>query len=262
MKAFSRAFMVAEHDPRRHRVSWIDERGHLLREFAVEYPLDLELQANGHLLLSSNLAIIELDRDFREIWRFATESPALFSCQRLSNGHILCGDTSRARICEIDGEGRVVRAMLFPYAADYQPFYDMFRLVRSIPGDRLLVACHHDQKVAEFSWSGDVLWQAALEGPPYHPLRLANGHTLISLGPTGLIVELNPDGKTVWRYDMVADSGLECGWIAGMTRLPDGNLIYSDSRHDRLVEISRRGEVVSIFQDRTVLLHPSTHVIL
>ena len=152
--------------------------------------------------------------------------------------------------------------MPFLYSGDYEPFYDMFRLIRALPNDRLLVACHHDQKIAEFTWDGSIVWEATLEGAPYMPLRISNGNTLVSLGASGLIVEIDPSGKSVWRYDMVLDSGLERGWIAGISQLKNGNVVYSDSQHDRLIEISRNRELVGVFQDRDVLLHPSTHLIL
>lgn len=259
---FPHAFIAAEHDTRHNRVIRVSAQGEIIHQFSVEYPLDLDLLPNGHLLLSSNLAVIELDANFQEVWRYSIKKNALFSCQGLPNGNVLCGDTSTATICEINRAGEVVRSMPFPYAGDYQPFYDMFRLIRALPDDRLLVACHHDRKIAEFTWTGDIAWEAPLEGTPYMPIRLANGNTLVSLGPTGLIVEIDPHGKTVWRYDMVRDSGLECGWIAGISLLKNGHIVYSDSKHDRLIEITPHGEITGIFQSRNVLLHPSTHIIL
>ena len=42
----------------------------------------------------------------------------------------------------------------------------------------------------------------------------------------------------------------------------NGNIVFSDSAYDRLVEIATDGAIVSIYQDRNVLLHPSTHIIM
>ena len=260
--AFAHAFIAAEHDTRHNRVVHVSKDGKILRQFHVDYPLDLDLLPNGHLLLSSNLAVIELDADFQEVWRYGIEKLALFSCQKLADGHVLSGDTSRCRISLIDRSGSVVRFMPFPYAGDYLPQYDMFRLIRALPDGNLLVACYHDRKLAEFNWDGRIEWEASLEGPPYMPIRLPDGNTLVSLGPTGLIVEIDPAGKTLWRYDMVEDTGLDLGWIAGISKLKNGNLVYSDSKHDRLVEITPEKELVSCFLNREILLHPSTHIIL
>ncbi len=94
------------------------------------------------------------------------------------------------------------------------------------------------------------------------PMQLPGGGTLVSLGPTGLIVKVDSAGQVVWQYDMVKDSGLEKGWIAGISLLANGNIVFSDSAYDRLVEIAPDKTLQSIYQDRNVLLHPSTHIIM
>ena len=97
----------------------------------------------------------------------------------------------------------------------------------------------------------------------YQALRLPGGHTLVSLGPSGRIVEIDRAGLVVRRYDMTAQHGLERGWIAGITAQPDGTVTYSDSRHDRLVALHwPTGTLTGIFQNRDVLLHPSTHLLV
>jgi hypothetical protein len=55
---------------------------------------------------------------------------------------------------------------------------------------------------------------------------------------------------------------MERGWISGISLLGDGRIAYSDSKFDRLVEISRDREILGIFQNRDILLHPSTHLIV
>ena len=62
---------------------------------------------------------------------------------------------------------------------------------------------------------------------------------------------------------MTNDHGLERGWIAGITFQSDGTVTFSDSKHDRLVAFDwRTKELRGIFQNRDVLLHPSTHLII
>jgi len=265
MRRFAHAFVVAEHDKRHQRVIHVDGRGRIARQYDCDsLPLDLQLLHNGHLLVNMGMAIVELDAQFREVWRHRTTKLAFFSCQKLANGRVLLGDTGEARIVEVDPDGRIVRALPFPVPADCSPHYNMFRLIRPLDGlgDRLLVACFHDRKLAEFSWDGRIHWQAPVEGTPYMAIRLPSGNTLVSLGPTGRIVEIDPRGGVAWRYDMWDDNRLERGWISGISLLPDGRIVYSDSRHDRLVEISREKEILGIFQDRDVLLHPSTHILV
>ena len=265
MRRFSRAFIVAEHDKRHQRIIHVDLRGEIARQFACDsLPLDLQVLASGNVLVNLGLAIVELDTEFREVWRYSTVKMAFFSCQKLENGNVLIGDTGEARIIEVSPAGRILRALPFPVSADCIPHYNMFRLFRALDkaGDRLLVACFHDRKLAEFSWDGRVCWQVPVEGTPYMPIRLASGNTLVSLGPTGRIVEVGPSGDVVWRYDMWDDNRLERGWISGISLLGDHRIVYSDSKFDRLVEISRDREILGIFQNRDILLHPSTHAIV
>jgi outer membrane protein assembly factor BamB len=259
---FAKEFIVAEHDVRHNRVVHVSAAGQLLHEFKIEYPLDLQLLPGRHLLLSSNHALVELDADFRELWRYSHKRVAIFSCQKSAMGNVIFGDASKATICEINPAGQLVREFDFPLASAPHEYLHACRLIRQLPGDRLLVAAYEAKKLLELDWTGTVHHQVDLPGSPYMPIRLPDGATLVSLGPSGLIVEVDAAGQTTWQYDMTADTGLECGWIAGISVLANGHIVYSDSSCDRLVEINRRKELVAIYQDRNILLHPSTHIIL
>jgi hypothetical protein len=261
MQPFHHSFIVAEHDLRMHRVAKVIN-GKVTHEFKVEYPLDLQLLPGGHLLLSANRALVELDADFREVWRYDQPRDAIFSCQKLDTGNVLFGDASRAAICEVSPGGRIVREFSFPIETAPSDYHYAFRLIRSAPRERVLIAAHAAKKLLECDWSGAIHWQADLPGTPYMTIQLPGGTILTSLGPSGLIVEVNRAGQIVWQYDMTADNQLPRGWIAGISLLPDGHIVYSDSAHDQLIEIDRQKNLVAIFEDRTILLHPSTHVIL
>lgn len=265
MNAFPYAFIAAEHDKRHQRLVVVSATGTIERVIPTpDLPLDFQLLDEDQILLHTGHTAWIINKDGDDVWRYKTDAPHLFSAQRSPNGRVILGDTGQARIIEVDLSGHITRMMHFPVAPDCEPHYNMFRLTRPVAnGEHLLVACHHDRKLAEFTWSGEIVWQAPVMGTPYEALRLDNGHTLASLGPSGLIVELDREGRMVWCHDMVTDGGLERGWIAGICPLPDGHLTYSDSRHDRLVEIDREtNHTLSVFHNPDVLLHPSTHWIL
>jgi hypothetical protein len=57
------------------------------------------------------------------------------------------------------------------------------------------------------------------------PLLVPDGATLVSLGPSGLIVEVDTTGQIRWLYDMTADTGIDRGWIAGISVLANGQRI-------------------------------------
>jgi hypothetical protein len=245
-----------------HCVTQISAAGIIEKRFDIDRPLDLQRLDNGHVLLSSCRALVELDSDFKEVWRYSQKRIPLFSCQLLANGNILFGDATTSSIREIDRQGTIINSFDFPFVSHPNDYGTGFRLIRMLDNDRILAACYQTRKIVEFDWSGTVLWEADLEGNPYMPIRLPDGNTLVSLGPSGKIVEVSLNGDIVWDYDMFRDNELPTGWIAGISILENGNIVYSDSSDDMLVEISREKKIVSIFQDPKVLLHPSTHIII
>ena len=262
--AFPYGFIVAEHDARHQRVIAVSRSGEITHRYDCDdLPLDLDLRADGHLLLTTRKAVIELDAAWREVWRYEIPEVFVAACQWLPDGTRLVADTSSAQIYALAADQQVQRSVAVPRTPDLMPAYNLFRNVRQLTTGRLLVTCHHDRKVAEFDWERGLVWHAPVEGTPYQALRLANGHTLASLGPSGRIVEIDETGLVVSRYDMTDDHGLDRGWIAGITLQPDGTLTYSDSKHDRLVALDWPTKTLrGIFQNRDVLLHPSTHLIV
>ena len=262
--AFPYGFIVAEHDARHQRVVAVSPTGEITQRYDCDdLPLDLDLRADGHLLLTTRKAVIELDANWREVWRYEIPEVFVAACQWLSNGSRLVADTSTAQIYVLDTARQVQRSVAVPRAPDLTPSYNLFRNVRQLTNGRLLVSGHHDRKVAEFDWDRGLVWHAPVEGTPYQALRLTSGHTLASLGPSGRIVEIDRAGLVVSRYDMTDDHGLDRGWIAGITLQPDGMVTYSDSKHDRLVALDWATKTLrGVFQNRDVLLHPSTHLII
>ena len=78
---------------------------------------------------------------------------------------------------------------------------------------------------------------------PCTAVRLGNGNTLIAdagdeIGVGSEVIEVDPVGQIVWRYG----EGLRFAHSAVPTR--DGNVLIADTTNDRLIEVSRSGEMV------------------
>lgn len=262
--AFPFGFLVAEHDVRHQRVIEVSPQGKITHCYDCDdLPLDVDLRDDGHVLLTTRRAVIELNPQWKEVWRYTIDDVFVSAAQFLESAQVLVADTSRAQVYVLDRNHRVLRAIDVTRSADLDPPYHLFRNVRQQRTGRVLVACFHDRKVAEFDWTGELVWQALVEGTPYQALVLPHGNLLVSLGPAGRIVEIDRSGRVLRRYDMTEDHGLERGWIAGISFQPDGVVTYSDSKYDRLVAFDWSDWTLKgVFQDRQVLLHPSTHVIL
>lgn len=253
--------IVAQHDFRRHAVTLI-RSGRVVKSFSTQYPLDVQVLPDGGVLCTGDGAAIRLDSEFRETWRYFPGRNGILSAQRLADGRIVIGDMSRSRIAFIDEAKNMTSQFDFPLVNHPDEYYLGFRMLRIFDDRYIAVAAHQAQRLLVCDFSGIVQHNIELAGMPYQPLQLADGEIWVSLGPSGKIARLDREFKILGDYDMVADSKLECGWIAGLSETPAGTVVYSDSRFDRLVEIDRQGLVVSVFQDRNELLHPSTCAVM
>ncbi len=261
MNTLQRDFIVVDHDLKHKRVVRINKEGELVWQYGIDRALDLQLLEHGGCLINGRTYDVELDKNQQEIWRYTIDAFELMSCRRLNNGNTLIGDLTIPSIYELTVDLQKVWEMPFPHdnEADY---HELFRMVRPLRNGNLLIAWHTKQKVAEFTKAGHLVWEFTLEAGPYEALELANGNYLVSVGPAGAIVEINKETGLVWEFRMEHCPRLTRGWIAGLVPLPDGNIVFSDSKGDQIIEINRKGEVVGVFHQPDVLLHPSSLVLL
>ena len=56
--------------------------------------------------------------------------------------------------------------------------------------------------------------------------RLANGNTLLACGDNHCIIEIDPNGREIWRLGQNDLPGISIGFVAGLQRLPNGNTLF------------------------------------
>src|SRR5262249_44845831 len=103
-------------------------------------------------------------------------------------GHIIVVLLDMGRVMELDREDKVrwkLENLLFPLDVQY------------LPGDRVLVAEYHGQRVTERELNGTVRWSRAVNGPLVAQ-RLANGNTFIATN--GQLLEVNREGNEVFTF--------------------------------------------------------------
>lgn len=96
-------------------------------------------------------------------------------------------------------ENRVVEL-----GADNQPRWQVDNLVfpldaQVLPGDRVLVAEYHAQRITERNTKGEILWQKRIAGPLVAQ-RLNNGNTF--LATDSQVMEVDRDDKEVFSFTM------------------------------------------------------------
>jgi outer membrane protein assembly factor BamB len=111
--------------------------------------------------------------------------------------------------------------------------------VQVLPGDRILVAEYHGNRVTERDSTGKVLWEKEIAGP-LMAQRLPNGHTFVATDSE--LVEFDRADKEVFRIQRSGDK------IMKALKLPTGEIacLTSDARILRLDTAGKEVHAFSI----------------
>ncbi|MBC7543753.1 MAG: carboxypeptidase regulatory-like domain-containing protein [Candidatus Sericytochromatia bacterium] len=164
---------------------------------------------------TGNKAVAEVDRMGHVIWSFA--GPALsrpVHAQRLASGNTLITDAGFNRVIEVDPKGKYVwhydgqggsRTAGFAVRAQMVRGYDAASDVPNFvpPAGSTPVAGAGGEPVNPGNEEPVAQAPAAGLNLPRMATRLANGNTLIADNGNGRVLEVSPDGQTVWQNTTV-----------------------------------------------------------
>ena len=251
---------VADHEVR--KVIKIKEDGTLLWETPNGNGHDVQVLPGGNVLLNNGAVVQEVTPDKKVVWEVGKPIvTAAESVQRLANGHTIIADNGRMKVIEIDKDKKVVWEFDLPN--DNKRPTPTMRQVRRLENGNTLICASTEDKVIEVSPDKKVVWSYPVPFP-YLATRLANGNTLISSGdgygsPRGFfVVEVDRDGKTVWKYggaDAPAEEQLK--WPSGHVRLANGNTLIAEARGAVIREVSPDKKTVRIIKS-PAMKHPAT----
>jgi hypothetical protein len=139
------------------------------------------------------------------------------------------------KVLEVGPDNRArweVSGLLFPLDAQY------------LPGDRLLVAEYHGQRVTERNSKGDVLWSRRVQGSlpgsgPQAARRLANGNTFIVTDAQ--VLEVDRNGSEVFSW-----SPPTAVRIMKATKLDNGDMALLTTE-PRVIRLDASGKELSSF---------------
>jgi hypothetical protein len=189
------------------------------------------------------------------------------SFQRLPDGLTLVAESGNRRLVEVDASGKIVKQLALKI--DHPNPHRDTRMARKLASGNYLVCHEGDGTVREYSPEGAVVWSYALDlagrprspghGPEGHgnevfgALRLASGNTLIAAGNGNRVIEVTPEGKTVWSIEQDELPGIKLAWVTTLELLPNGNLIvgncHAGEANPQLFEVTRNKQVVWTFRD-------------
>jgi hypothetical protein len=276
-------FATAEEAKIAHRVL-AQDKGHVVilnekGEVEWEVPCkftshDIALLPNGNYLLHmSDTKIVEMTPDKKVVWQH--ESKALdpkkgiqiHACQRLANGNTMISESGNARIIEVDKDDKIVKEIKL--TVEHPSTHSDTRLVRVLANGHYLVAHENDGAVREYDEAGKVVWsyKIGLADRPaanghgveghgdhvYSAYRLPNGNTLIGCGNGNRVIEVTPDGKTVWSVEQKELPGITLAWVTMLEVLPNGNVVigncHAGPENPQLIEVTREKKVVWTLKD-------------
>jgi outer membrane protein assembly factor BamB len=217
---------------------------------------DIHVLASGNIMVQQGLhRVVEIDRQTKQIvWTYDAktqnsgspeEAVEVHAFQPLDNGHVMIAESGRARIIEVDRQGKIQTEIKLHVDRPH-PHRDT-RLVRRLADGHYLVCHEGDGVVREYDHQGQVVWDFAIpmfgrqatagktgHGPDaygnqvFGAVRLPNGNTLIATGNNHRVLEVTPDKKIVWQLEQDDLPGITLAWVTTLEVLANGNYVIGN----------------------------------
>lgn len=203
---------------------------------------------NGNILIAWGNEVKEFTRDKEVVFHYTLAKPnrEIGTAQRLENGNTLITELGpKPRLREVDSAGKVV--LEFPLQPETNNAHMQTRMARKLENGNYLVPHLLAFKVKEYTAEGKVvnefptdleeLGGRKAENWPFTAIRLANGNTLVNLTHGNKTVELDPEGKVVWRVGNEDFDGKPFDDPCGAQRLPNGNTVIASYHAPKGIKI-------------------------
>jgi hypothetical protein len=236
---------------------------------------DLALLPDGNVLMPiTPSTVVEMTPEKKIVWSYEAKPKAgytgrieIHAFQRLDDGKTMVAESGNARIVEVDKDGKVVHEL--PLTVERPNPHRDTRMARKLVTGNYLVCHEADGKVREYDPTGKVVWTYTLDlgdrprspghGPEGHgtevfgAIRLGNGNTLIACGNGNRVIEVTPEGKTVWELKQDELHGIKLAWVTTLQVKENGNVIVGNCHagpdNPQLIEVTRDKKVVWTFKD-------------
>jgi hypothetical protein len=236
----------------------IDEQGKEAWDSGKPAARDGFVLANGNILIAWSDEVKEFTREKKVVFHYAksAENSEIGTVQRLEGGNTLVTELgNKPRLMELDGDGKVVVDV--PLQPETDNAHMQTRMARKLANGNYLVPHLLAFKVKEYTPAGkvvkelksdlDELGGRKAENWPFTAIRLANGHTLVNLTHGNKTVELDPDGRVVWKISNDDFAEKPFADPCGGQRLPNGNTViasYGASTGIKVFEVTPEKKLV------------------
>lgn len=236
----------------------IDEAGKEIWDSGRPAARDGYVLPNGNALIAWVDEVVEMKPTKEIVFKYtrAKENAEIGTVQRLDNGHTLITELgAKPRLLEVDATGKIVVDV--PLQPETDNAHMQTRMARKLANGNYLVPHLLAFKVKEYTPEGKVVREfatdleelggRAAENWPFTAIRLDNGNTLVNLTHGNKSVELDPDGKVVWKVTNDDLPGDPLDDPCGAQRLPNGNTViasYHAQKGIKLLEVNPAKEIV------------------
>jgi hypothetical protein len=216
----------------------IDEEGNEAWDSGKPAARDGFVLANGNVLIAWSDEVKEFTREKKVVFHYAksAENSEIGTVQRLEDGQTLITELGKKpRLMEVDSDGKIARE--FPLQPETDNAHMQTRMARKLANGNYLVPHLLAFKVKEYTPQGkvvkefktdlDELGGRQAENWPFTAIRLDNGRTLVNLTHGNKTVELDADGRVVWKISNDDFAEKPFADPCGGQRLPNGNTVIA-----------------------------------
>ncbi|MBM3980719.1 MAG: HEAT repeat domain-containing protein [Planctomycetes bacterium] len=202
-------YLIAEMNA--SRVTERDSTGKIIKTHNIAAPLCIEVLPDGGVVLICRNQVMQYDKDMKQLWTHNRQQYDIMAGCRTPGGDIVFvtntfqgGNCFRISAKEVEKDGNKtweVKAVGKPVALGRVQQYQTM----DAPADDRLLVCEFN-RVVEYEIKDDKvkeLWKYEANNPTSCQ-RLPSGNTLITLinnGAGGKVMEIEPNGDSVWEYE-------------------------------------------------------------
>jgi hypothetical protein len=177
-------------DSRSSLIYETDTRGNIGWRHTGISPTSLQRLANGNTVVSTYQKILEINREGRIVFEYATQGHT-YHARKLPDNHYVWIDAC-GEIGEIDETGKLLAKAKVGGGLSWGS-------IERLRNGRYLVALGGVGKVQEIDMAGKVYWEKTVPNPN-RAVRLANGHILVASHGDGCVYEFDANGNERWKH--------------------------------------------------------------
>ena len=216
----------------------IDEEGKEAWDSGKPAARDGWVLENGNYLIAWSDEVKELTPEKKVVFQYlkSKDNQEIGTVQRLAGGATLITELgAKPRLLEIGPDGKI--AIKLPLSPETDNAHMQTRMARKLASGNYLAPHLLAFKLKEYTPAGKIVKEfatdllelggRAAENWPFTAIRLANGNTLVTLTHGNKVVELDSEGKVVWKITNDDLPGKPLADPCGCQRLPNGNTVIA-----------------------------------